>query len=105
MDDSPIVCPVTLFTVLATVLFAVIAMLSIYKELSYIKLCTRYIYALIGPRSGELRTQKLVELLDKDNTAYGVEINPEKTKLITNSTSGINTQIRVSGQKLDISYN
>ena len=30
-----------------------------------------------------------------------MEINAEKTKLMTNNTSGINTEIRVNGQKLE----
>ena len=33
----------------------------------------------------------LVECLDKASTAYGMEISAEKTKLMTNKTSGINT--------------
>ena len=43
----------------------------------------------------------LVEHLDKVSTAYGMEISAEKTKLMTNSTSGINTEIKVNGQKLE----
>ena len=31
-----------------------------------------------------------------------MEISAEKTKLITNNTSGINTEIKVNGQKLEI---
>ena len=30
-----------------------------------------------------------------------MEISAEKTKLMTNSTSGINTEIKVNGQKLE----
>ena len=30
-----------------------------------------------------------------------MEINAEKTKLMTNNTSGINTEIKVNGQKLE----
>ena len=30
-----------------------------------------------------------------------MEISAEKTKLMTNNTSGINTEINVNGQKLD----
>ena len=45
---------------------------------------------------------KLVERLDKASTAYGMEISAEKTKLMTNNTSGINTEIKVNGQKLEI---
>ena len=41
------------------------------------------------------------ERLDKASTAYGIEISVEKTKLITNNTSGINTKIKVNGQKLE----
>ena len=33
----------------------------------------------------------LVVRLDKASTAYGMEISAEKTKLMTNNTSGINT--------------
>ena len=43
---------------------------------------------------------KLVERLDKGSTAYGMEISAEKTKLMTNNTSGMNTEIKVNGQKL-----
>ena len=32
---------------------------------------------------------KLVERLDKTSTAYGMEISAEKTKLMTNNTSGM----------------
>ena len=42
----------------------------------------------------------LAERLDKASTAYGMEINAEKTKLMTNNTSDINTEIKVNGQKL-----
>ena len=35
----------------------------------------------------------LVELLDKASTAYAIEISAKKTKLMTNNTSGINTEI------------
>ena len=31
--------------------------------------------------------------------AYGMEISAEKTKLMTNNTSGINTEIKVNGQR------
>ena len=44
---------------------------------------------------------KLVERLDKASTAYGIEISAEKTKLMTNNTSGINEKIKVNGQKLE----
>ena len=44
---------------------------------------------------------KLVECLDKASTAYGMEISAEKTKLMTNNTSGINTEIKGNEQKLE----
>ena len=43
----------------------------------------------------------LVERLDKTSTTYGMEISAEKTKLMTNNTSGINTEIKAYGQKLE----
>ena len=43
----------------------------------------------------------LVERLDEASTAYSMEISAEKTKLMTNTTSGINTEIKVNGQKLE----
>ena len=50
--------------------------------------------------AGEEEEQaKLVEPLDKASTAYGMEISAEKTKLMTNNTSGINTEIKVNGLK------
>ena len=45
---------------------------------------------------------KLVERLDKPSTAStGMEISAEKTKLMTNNTCGINTEIKVNGQRLE----
>ena len=40
---------------------------------------------------------KLVERLDKVSTAYGMEVSAEKSKLMTNNTSGINEEIKVNG--------
>ena len=42
----------------------------------------------------------LVERLDKASTAYGMETSAEKTKLMTNNTSGINTEMKLNGQRL-----
>ena len=44
---------------------------------------------------------KVVECPDKASTAYGMEISAEKTKLMTNNTSGIITEIKVNVQKLE----
>ena len=43
-----------------------------------------------------------VERLNKASTAYGMEISAEKTKRMTNNTRGINTEIKVNKQKLEI---
>ena len=51
--------------------------------------------------AGEEELAKLVDRLDKAFTACGMEISAEKTKLITNNTNGINTEIKVNGQKLE----
>ena len=44
---------------------------------------------------------KLVEHLNKDFTAYSMEISAEKTKLMTNNTSDISKEIKVNGLKLE----
>ena len=54
-----------------------------------------------GLAGEEEELANLVECLDKASTAYGMEINAEKTKLMTNNTSGINTEIKVKEQKLE----
>ena len=51
--------------------------------------------------AGEEELASLVEHLDKASTDYGMEISAEKTKLMTNNTSGINTEMKVNGQKLE----
>ena len=43
----------------------------------------------------------MVKRLDKASTAYGMEISAERTKLMTNNTSGINTEIKINGQRLE----
>ena len=37
----------------------------------------------------------------KDHEGTVMEISAEKTKLMTNNTSGISTEIKVNGQKLE----
>ena len=54
-----------------------------------------------GLAGEEEELAKLAECLDKASTAYGMEISAEKTKLMTNNTSGINIEIIVNGQKLE----
>ena len=54
-----------------------------------------------GLAGEEEELANVAESLDKAFTAYGMEISAEKTKLMTNNTSGINTDIKVNGQKLE----
>ena len=49
-----------------------------------------------GSAGDEEELTNLVERLDKASTAYGMEISAEKTKLLKNNTSGINTEIKVN---------
>ena len=57
--------------------------------------------ANIDGLAGEEELAKLVERFDKACTAYSMEISAVNTKLMTNNTSGINTEIKVNGQKLE----
>ena len=54
-----------------------------------------------GLAGEEEELANLVERLDEAPTGYGLEISAEKTKLMINNTSGINTEIKVNGQKLE----
>ena len=54
-----------------------------------------------GSTGEEEELAKLVECVDKASTAYGMENSAEKTKFMTNNTSGINTEIKVNRQKLE----
>ena len=49
---------------------------------------------------GEEELANLAQCFDKASTAYDMEISAEKTKLMTNNTSGINTEMKVNGEKL-----
>ena len=55
----------------------------------------------IDGSAGEEELAILLEHLDKASTAYGMDICAEKTKLMIKNTSGINTEIKVNGQKLE----
>ena len=61
----------------------------------------RFAVDINGLAGEEEKLAKLAERLDKASTAYGMEISAEKTKLMTNKTSGINTEIKVNEQKLE----
>ena len=54
-----------------------------------------------GLAGEEEELANLVKHLDKASTAYSMEISAKKTKLMTNNTRGINTEIKVNGQKLE----
>ena len=54
----------------------------------------RFAYDIDGLAGEEEELAKLAEHLEKASTAYGMEINAEKTKLMTNDTIGINTEIK-----------
>ena len=54
-----------------------------------------------GLAGKEEELANLAERLDKASTAYGMGISAEKTKMMKNNTSGINTEIKVNGQKLE----
>ena len=48
----------------------------------------------------EQELEALVESLDKTCTRYKMEISAEKTKLLTNSANGIQSEIKIKGQNL-----
>ena len=54
-----------------------------------------------GIAGEEEELAKLVECFDKSATAYGKKVSAEKTKLMTYNISGINTEIKINGQKLE----
>ena len=60
----------------------------------------RYADDIDGLAGEEEELAKLLERLDKASRAYGMEISAEKTKLMTNDTSGINTEIKVNDRGL-----
>ena len=49
----------------------------------------------------EAELTNLVERLDETSTAYGMQISAEKTKLMTNNTNSISSNIRVNDEKLE----
>ena len=59
----------------------------------------RFANDIDGLTGEEEELANLLERLDKASTGYGMEISAEKTKLMTNNTSGINTEIKVNGHE------
>ena len=56
----------------------------------------RFANDIDGLAGEEEELANLVERLDKASTPNGMEITAEKTKLMTNNTRGINTDIKVN---------
>lgn len=54
-----------------------------------------------GLAGSEEELANLVKRLDKASTCFGMQISAEKTKLMTNSTNGINTEIKIGEQNLE----
>ena len=54
-----------------------------------------------GLAGEEEELTKLVQRLHNASTAYDMGICAERTKLMTNNTSGIDTEIKVNGQNLE----
>ena len=61
----------------------------------------RFAGSIDGLAGEEKELANLAERFDKASTAYGMEISAEKTKPMTIITSGVNTEIKVNGQKLE----
>ena len=55
----------------------------------------------MGSRRGRRTGKNLAARLNQTFTTYGMGISDEKTKLMTNNTSGINTEMKINGQKLE----
>ena len=56
-----------------------------------------------GLAGEEEELANLVERLDKASIAYGMEISAKKTKPMTNTISGTNTEIKVMDRSLRLS--
>ena len=54
-----------------------------------------------GLAGSEKELADLVDRLDKTSQAYGMQISSEKTKVMTNNTNGITSDIKVDGKKVD----
>uniref|UniRef100_A0A673IYZ6 ribonuclease H n=1 Tax=Sinocyclocheilus rhinocerous TaxID=307959 RepID=A0A673IYZ6_9TELE len=62
----------------------------------------RFADDIVGLAGKEEELTNLVERLYKISTSYGMQINAEKTKLMTNNNKiGFTTDIRIGGEKLD----
>ena len=65
--------------------------------------CLRFADDIDGLAGREEALVDLVERLDKTSTAFGMQINAEKTKLMTNNTNGFSTGTK-AGQRRENIY-
>ena len=54
-----------------------------------------------GLAGDEQELVNLVERIEKTSTSYGMEISAETTKLMTNNTQGISTEVKVNGHRFE----
>ncbi|XP_035824558.1 uncharacterized protein LOC118477364 [Aplysia californica] len=59
----------------------------------------RFVDDIDGLAGEEQKLTTLVERQDTTSEAYGMEINAEKTKLMTNDTNGINTDVTTANRR------
>ena len=60
----------------------------------------RFADGIDGLAGSEQELAQLVQRIDQASKAYGMEINAEKTKLMTNNINGIHKEIKASDHKL-----
>ena len=61
----------------------------------------RFVDDIDGLAGDEQELANLVERFEKTSTSYGMEFSAKKTKLMTNNTQGISTEVKVNGQRLE----
>ncbi|KAL0170719.1 hypothetical protein M9458_035315 [Cirrhinus mrigala] len=62
----------------------------------------RFADDIVGLAGKEKELANLVDCLDKISTSHGMQINAEKSKLMTNDIISFTTDSRIGGKKLDI---
>ena len=60
----------------------------------------RFADDIVGLAGDEQELKRFVEGLDKASEAFGMEINADKTKLMTNDSKGITSIVKVKDQAL-----
>ena len=61
----------------------------------------RFAHDIDGLDGKEEELENLVKKMKAASTAYGMEINPEKTKVMSNSANGLTKTIKVKGYNLE----